>query len=122
MFINRVPSENQHAFNQYDVSMPNSSITPFQSELVASIRDKTPLTRKSSRASNLAPQHILNKKVTAVGLRHALQLSSSEINFKIPIKYFENLKEGGFYEAKVTEFSKYIFALFKKLFSFNVKY
>ena len=100
MLINPISSETQYAFNQYDVSLPNS-VTPFQSELMASNRDKTPLTRKSSRASNAA-QHILNKKVTAVGLRHALKLSNTEINFKIPIKYFENLKEGGFYEAKVS--------------------
>lgn len=78
-----------------------TSVTPFQSsEINASInRDKTPVTRKSSRYSVF--NSTVKKKVTAIGLRHALLLSSPKIDFKIPIKYLEKLKEGGFYEAKV---------------------
>jgi len=41
-------------------------------------------------------------KVTAIGLRYALKLSTSKIAFKIPITYLEKLKDGGFYEAKST--------------------
>lgn len=93
------------AVNRYMLSQLNSStVTPYESEMgmsTAAGREKTPLTRKTSRTSITLLQKNLRRKVTAVGLRHALQLSSTLINFRIPIKYFENLKEGGFYEAKV---------------------
>lgn len=94
------------AVNRYMLSQLNSStVTPYESEMGMSAagagREKTPLTRKTSRTSTALLQKNLRRKVTAVGLRHALQLSSTLINFRIPIKYFENLKEGGFYEAKV---------------------
>ena len=41
------------------------------------------------------------RRVNAIALRHALNLSSSRLNFEIPILYLERLREGGFYEAKV---------------------
>lgn len=83
-------------FEDYDLSG-----TPFQSEYISAFnnRDKSAVTRKSSRQSllNLVPK----RRITAIGLRHAIKLSNPKINFSIPITYYERLKDGGFYEAKV---------------------
>jgi hypothetical protein len=93
---------NKSTESRFSDSQLATSMTPCQSELNTSLnRDKTPVTRKSSRSSAVANDTTLKKKVSAVGLRHALLLSSPKIDFKIPIKYFETLKDGGFYEAKV---------------------
>ncbi len=56
--------------------------------------------RKSSRSSalNFLPKRIVN----AIGLRHAIDITETKIDFKIPIKFLEMLKEGGFFEAKST--------------------
>lgn len=125
VFINRTMSalsnldDIQNRFTQSQLN----SVTPYQSEMgggggaassaapTALSRDKTPFTQKTSRSSTAFVQKTLKRKVTAVGLRHALHLSSSLISFKIPIKYFENLKDGGFYEAKVRVFSISRFAI-----------
>jgi hypothetical protein len=78
--------------------------TPYLSEFQStSLREKAnSATRKSSRSSiiNMAPK----KRVFAVGLRKALVLSTSNVEFKVPIKYYEKLKDGGFCEVKVTCF------------------
>lgn len=68
----------------------------------SSVGRKTAAAATASRRSTATVRQLtVKRRVTAVGLRHALHLSTTLIHFKIPIKYFENLKEGGFYEAKV---------------------
>lgn len=91
---------NKRLDNKYDDETRSPS--PYQSDYDASLVEKTPVTRKSSRHSlvNLVPK----RKITAIGLRPAIHLSEPKIVFKIPITYFENLKEGGFYEARVNKF------------------
>lgn len=75
------------------------SATPFTD--FTSVGVKTPITRKSSRFSLV--NYIPKRKVIAIGLRPAIEISNSNISFKIPIAYFERLKDGGFFEAKVTQ-------------------
>lgn len=121
--INRTTtfSDQIETMNRYNFSQINSSsVTPYQSDTLglSALRDKTPINRKSSRASTALIQKSLRRKVTAVALRHALQLSTSIINFRIPIKYFENLKDGGFYEAKVL-LGLYLFLAWKKIILFH---
>jgi hypothetical protein len=107
IFINRtlLNSQSDQAIDQYNFSQLNSALSPYYEKMTESeqmMREKTPMTRKSNGSRVTTAQHqFLKRRVTAVGLRHALHLSNSTINFKIPIRYFENLKEGGFYEAKV---------------------
>lgn len=126
IFINRTNNSTLDAINTNNDPFTRSQInsatmTPFQSDAGGGVMssaglthqdNKTPhktTTHKTSRASTAAfLQKTLKRKVTAVGLRHALHLSSSLIHFKIPIKYFENLKDGGFYEAKVCFYFSYI--------------
>lgn len=90
--------EQLELLDEYDNMISN---TPYMSSMQASaLRDKryqSP-TRKSSRSSVLATTP--KKKVTAVGLRKALELSTSCLWFKVPITYYEKLKEGGFCEVK----------------------
>lgn len=85
--VNR-PDENQ---DEYASSSPYTDYT--------SVRGKTPMTRKSSRFSLF--NNIPKRKIIAIGLRPAIEISNPNINFKIPIAYFERLKDGGFFEAKV---------------------
>lgn len=75
------------------------STTPYTDDFT-SAGGKTPITRKSSRFSlfNFIPK----RKVIAIGLRPAIEISNPNISFKIPIAYFERLRDGGFFEAKVT--------------------
>lgn len=107
IFINRtlLNSQSDQAIDQYNLSQFNSALSPYYEKMTESeqmMREKTPMTRKSNGSRVTTAQHqFLKRRVTAVGLRHALHLSNSTINFRIPIRYFENLKEGGFYEAKV---------------------
>ena len=58
----------------------------------------SPATRRSSKfaVGSFAPK----RKITAIALRHALEISDLRVEFKIPITYLEKLKEGGFYECK----------------------
>lgn len=88
--------------NMYDRNP--SSFTPYQSEPIggggSSLRQKT---LSAARSIHTASFNTLNKrKVTAVGLRHALEISNSKIDFKIPLLYLERLRDGGFFEAKST--------------------
>jgi len=66
-------------------------------------KDRYSPSRKSSRSSaiNFLPKRIVN----AIGLRHAIEITETKIEFQIPIKFLEKLKEGGFYEAKSTVIS-----------------
>lgn len=94
------------------------------SEVASYLSDKkeaAALTKKASRHSAIHP--IPKRKVTALGLRHALSLSDTSINFEIPSAYVDKLKEGGYLETKVifcccycccrciTSFIHYIFFL-----------
>ena len=90
MFVNK-PNENLFVFEQ------NNNGSPVPSEFMSSTRGKSPVA-KSSRTSlvNFVPK----RRINAIGLRPALQLSDLKLYFKIPIMYLEKLKEGGFYEAK----------------------
>ena len=93
IYINRPTSINMYSsFDQ---------MTPYPaSDFMASVNDKTTLTR-STLSRNTIPSFLPRRRITAIGLRNALKLSEAKINFKIPIMYYEKLKEGGFYEAKV---------------------
>jgi hypothetical protein len=92
--------ENDMKFNQenYDQLISN---TPYLSEFQAStMREKfSSNNSKSSRHTTLVDL-TKKKRVLAVGLRKALELSTTGVSFKVPIRYYEKLKEGGFYEAK----------------------
>ena len=58
------------------------------------------LTQASRRSSRYIPSFAPKRKITAIALRHALDISDLRLDFRIPITYLETLKEGGFYEAK----------------------
>jgi hypothetical protein len=99
MIINRPDEENM---GEYEAMIAN---TPYLSEYQsASLRDKahSAATRKQSRSS--MPYVAPKKRVLAVGLRKALVLSTSNVEFKVPIRYYEKLKDGGFCEVKVNYF------------------
>lgn len=92
--INRPTSAN--IYSSYD------QLTPYPaSDYMTSVNEKTPPTR-STVTRNTLPSFYPKRRVTAIGLRNALKLSESKVSFKIPIMYYEKLKEGGFYEAKVS--------------------
>jgi hypothetical protein len=71
------------------------------SEFLSSVKNTTTNPSQKSSRYTAIEASLPKKKVVAIGLRHAIKLSNSKINFKIPITYLEKLKEGGFYEAKV---------------------
>ncbi len=79
---------------------------PSSSEFMASQNGKTPATR-SSLTRNSIVNYAPKRRITAIALRNAIKLSEMKINFKIPIMYYEKLKEGGFYEAKSTTMSNH---------------
>ena len=70
------------------------------SEFLSSNQDKTNATSRKTSAYTLLQGTTPRCKVSAIGLRHALKLSTSKVAFKIPITYLERMREGGFYEAK----------------------
>ncbi|CAF0834043.1 unnamed protein product [Brachionus calyciflorus] len=85
--------------NRPDESLDDfGSSSPYQSDIT---REKSPVTRKSSRYSlyNFIPK----RKIIAIGLRPAIEITNPKIHFNIPIAYFERLKDGGFFEAKSTQ-------------------
>jgi len=92
-----------HLYSSYDQMTPYST-----SEFMASANVKTPATAvPGTRSAHGSRQSSINyatprRRITAIGLRSALKLTETKIHFKIPIKYYEKLKEGGFYEAKST--------------------
>jgi len=91
-----------HLYNNYDPMTPYST-----SEFMASANIKTPVTTVPGTRSGQSSRHSSNsytprRRITAIGLRSALKLTETKIHFKIPIMYYEKLKEGGFYEAKST--------------------
>ena len=94
------------SYNLYNSQDMTNSESPMRSEFFKSTRGNpsAPVAqsgRKTSRHSlmfDLVPK----RPVTAIGLKHALKFSRNSLSFRIPIKYLEKLKEGGFYEAKVS--------------------
>ena len=59
------------------------------------------LTHASRRSSRYTPSFAPKRKITAIALRHALDISDLRVDFRIPITYMETLKDGGgFFEAK----------------------
>ncbi len=84
--------------NKSDTELDNPEVNDFyiQSPEFSEYNRRTP---KQSRQSYV--DYSPKRSVIATGLRHAIELSASKINFDIPIMYLEKLKDGGFYEAKV---------------------
>ena len=77
---------------QYESTGDHSNQSPAPSEFMG-----MGASRRSSRyMPSLAPK----RKITAIALRHALDISDLRLDFRIPITYLETLKDGGFYEAK----------------------
>ena len=77
---------------QYESTGDQSNQSPAPSEFMG-----MGASRRSSRyMPSLAPK----RKITAIALRHALDISDLRLDFRIPITYLETLKDGGFYEAK----------------------
>ena len=84
----------------YDHMIAN---TPFLSgSLSLSMREKA--TQSAAQYSRSRFSANLDQtprmKVLAVGLRKALVFSASVVHFQVPIRYYEKLKEGGFFEVK----------------------
>lgn len=99
IIINRPTSAG--LYSSYD------QLTPYPaSEFMDSTNIKTPPTRSTTSRHSLAA-FTPKRRITAIGLRNAIKLTETKINFKIPIMYFEKLKEGGFYEAKSTIMSNH---------------
>jgi hypothetical protein len=104
MIINRPDSIELQDFEYYEKM---NSKSEHLSEFLSSVKNSNSNpSQKTSRSTIL--DIIPKRKVNAIGLRHALKLSNTKINFKIPITYLEKLREGGFYEAKVIDKLKLI--------------
>lgn len=95
--------------NEFDYIDKLNSKSEHLSEFLSSNQDntKTNFNSRKTSAYTLIQGHTPRCKVTAIGLRHALKLSTNKINFKIPITYLERMKEGGFYEAKSITMTNY---------------
>jgi hypothetical protein len=84
--------------NQTDTELDNSEVN----DLYTNSPQFSEYNRRTPKQSRLSyADYSPKRSVIATGLRHAIELSLSKINFNIPIMYLEKLKDGGFYEAKV---------------------
>ena len=81
--------------NAPDASVASSGWTEGSPD--SEIRRPTRDSRQRKPLGLLAPR----RKISAIGLRQTLRISSTKLAFKIPLMYLEKLREGGFYEAKV---------------------
>ena len=80
-----------------------SNSSPMPSEFVSSptpTRRSSKYNRGSHGSSAILNSFVPKRNISAIALRHALEISDLKVEFKIPITYLETLKDGGFYEAK----------------------
>jgi hypothetical protein len=97
MIINRPDSMELHEFDYFEKMNSKSERL---SEFLSSTKNTTVnQSRKTSHYTLI--EGMPRRKINAIGLRHALKLSTAKIFFQIPITYLERLRDGGFYEAKV---------------------
>ena len=103
LFVNRqTPEQSFFSFDEKEKIDSNSIASPVPSEFVSSPGPtrRSSKFRRATSSSVVLNNFVPKRKITAIALRHALEISDLKVDFKIPIAYLETLKEGGFYEAK----------------------
>ncbi len=103
MIVNRPDTIDIHEFDYLDkMTSKSERMSEFLSSKTNTKTNFNSRKTSANSAYTLLQGPMPHCKVTAIGLRYALKLSTSKIAFKIPITYLEKLKDGGFYEAKST--------------------
>ena len=104
--------ENSSAIGNTSVSPPNlsnsnnnnnhnSNALPASAVAVAKSTSPTATGNRRKHHQQSLMDNLPRRKVTAVGIRPALEITNPKIGFRVPILYLERLKDGGFFEAKV---------------------